>query len=159
MLTETAVSNHSGYANFYGDGRMAKNENGGGILSPNVRWKAKESQRASRAVRLIRLSQFLQENVARRKLPATEFGQGPPRVLMKMDIEGSEVEVLLDLIFNGGLNIVNGLMIEFHKRLEKLPERQEAHMKVCGLGMKRILAFVETKSDRCRVFWPIRLAN
>ena len=42
---------------------------------------------------------------------------------MKMDIEGSEVDVIPDLIFTGGLQFINSIMVEWHERLEKLTER------------------------------------
>ena len=43
-----------------------------------------------------------------------------------MDIEGSEVDVIPDLIFTGGLQYINTIMVEWHERLEKLPERKQA---------------------------------
>ena len=45
---------------------------------------------------------------------------------MKMDVEGSELDIIPDLLFNGGLQFVNTLMIEWHKRSEILPERMKA---------------------------------
>ena len=45
---------------------------------------------------------------------------------MKMDIEGSEVDVIPDLIFTGGLQFINSIMVEWHERLEKLTERIES---------------------------------
>jgi len=130
LLTETGVSNRSGYADFYSDGAMAMKEWGGGILSPDVNAIALEAQKSAKPIRLVRLSQFLLQTVGRRKLPPATKGQGPPRVLMKMDIEGSEIDVLPDILFNGGLSAVNGLMIEFHSRLEKLPQRKASHQKL-----------------------------
>ena len=43
-----------------------------------------------------------------------------------MDVEGSEVDILSDLIFRGGLQHVNIIMIEWHQRLEKLEIRRDA---------------------------------
>ena len=43
-----------------------------------------------------------------------------------MDIEGSEVDVLPDVLYTGGLQFVNNLMIEWHDRLEKLENRRKA---------------------------------
>ena len=45
---------------------------------------------------------------------------------MKMDVEGSEVDIIPDILFNGTLQFVNTLMIEWHKRLEILPDRVKA---------------------------------
>ena len=69
MMTETGVSNRSGYAQFYSDGAMAQKEWGGGILSPDVNNIALESQKSAKPIKLVRLSQFLLETVGRRKLP------------------------------------------------------------------------------------------
>ena len=45
---------------------------------------------------------------------------------MKMDIEGSEVEVLPDLIYEKSLQNIDGLMIEFHVAIAKDSARKEA---------------------------------
>ena len=81
-------------------------------------------------IRLLRLSQFLLDVVGKRKLPPSPGGGQPPTVLMKMDIEGSEIDVLPDILFNGGLSVINGLFIEFHERMEKKPSRKKAHKQV-----------------------------
>ena len=101
---------------------------GGGILPPSVNNIAKVLP--AQNIRLVRLADFLKNVVSRRNLPKAPKGKMPPRVLMKMDIEGSEIDVLPDILFNGGLGAINGLMIEFHSRLEKIPERQKAHQQV-----------------------------
>ena len=44
---------------------------------------------------------------------------------MKMDIEGSEVDVMPDILFTGGLQYINDLMVEWHERLEKLDHRKK----------------------------------
>merc|ERR1712029_1130599 len=109
---------------------MEAKEWGGGILAPEVNNIALQSQKSTSSIRLVRLSQFLQEVVAKRKLPPGTYGSRPPKVLMKMDIEGSEVDVLPDILLNGGLGAVNGLQIEFHDRLEVIPERQAASLQL-----------------------------
>ena len=45
---------------------------------------------------------------------------------MKMDIEGSEVEVLPDLLRQKSLEHLDGLMIEYHIAITKNPKRKEA---------------------------------
>lgn len=77
-------------------------------------------------VTLIRLSDFVKNVVGRRKIPVISAEIGPPRVVMKMDIERSEVDVIPDLIFSGGLAHINRIMVEWHKRLETLSERRQA---------------------------------
>ena len=127
-MKQTGVSNRSGLASFYSDGAMAMKEWGGGILPPSVNNIA--NGLPAHNIRLVRLADFLKNEVSRRNLPKVPNGQMPPRVLMKMDIEGSEIDVLPDILFNGGLAAINGLIIEFHERLEIIPERQKAHHQV-----------------------------
>ena len=43
-----------------------------------------------------------------------------------MDIEGSEVEVLPDLIHEKSLQNIDGIMVEFHLHTAKNPKRKEA---------------------------------
>ena len=130
FFTQSAVSDHNGMTQFYSDDDVNNLEWGGGILAPDVNNIAIEPKRHNHNVTLIRLSEFLQTVVATRQLPKaprdigtknTVYGQ--PKVVMKMDIEGSEVDVIPDLIFTGGLQFVNSIMVEWHERLEKLPER------------------------------------
>ena len=107
---------------------------GGGILAPNFNNIAVEPKHHNHNVTLIRLSEFLKDVVATRKLPklqregigSKETVSRQPRVVMKMDIEGSEVDVIPDLIFTGGLQFINSIMVEWHERLEKLTERIES---------------------------------
>ena len=40
-------------------------------------------------------------------------------MLMKMDIEGSEVDVLPDLMWSGAMSHIDTALIEFHERLSK----------------------------------------
>ena len=102
-------------------------------------------------VRLIRLSSYINDKVATRKIPNLDVGTfGEPkyvsiqhirviylgtnsdicfsfyRVLMKMDIEGSEVEVLPDLIHQKSLFNLDGLMVEYHVAIAKESQRKEA---------------------------------
>ena len=46
-------------------------------------------------------------------------GKKAPTVLMKMDIEGSEVDVLPDLLWSGAMYHIDTALIEFHTRLTK----------------------------------------
>ena len=123
FFTETAVSNRDGNATFYSDTDLKHLEWGSGILSPEVN---KIANKTTSNVKKIRLSKFLRNVVGKRKIPKIGNKSRKPKVIMKMDVEGSEVDIIPDLLFNGGLQFVNTLMIEWHKRLEILPERIEA---------------------------------
>lgn len=63
--------------------------------------------------RTIRLADFVLNKVATRKIPQIESSL-KPAVLMKIDIEGSELEVLTDLLISGGLQHIDRVLMEFH---------------------------------------------
>ena len=127
FLTETAVSGFNGKAMYYSDENFGKLEWGGGLLSPDLSVKSKKPKKGANNITVIRLSEFLKKTVSKRKLPINIFVHDPPKVLMKMDIEGSEIEVISDIIFTGALQHVNILMIEWHQNLEKLKKRKQTH--------------------------------
>ena len=136
MLVETAASDHNGTARFFTDEAYRNFEWGGGILPPNISNIAIDKVSNKRKsphmnVTLIRLSDFLKNVVAKRKysVPSNSISNSilPPKVVMKMDIEGSEIDVIPDLIFTGGLQYINHIMIEWHERLELVPERKRSH--------------------------------
>ena len=130
FLTKSAVSDHDGIERFYTDGGYKQFELSGGILPPkvfNTHIKKLDDNSTTTNVTLIRLSEFLRNVVGKRMLPVHPSKKHPPRVLMKMDIEGSEVDVIPDLIFTGGLQYINSFMVEWHGRFENLSERKKAH--------------------------------
>ena len=132
FFTETAVSDHNGVTQFYTDEALKNLEWGGGILPPDINNIALHTVNGTKIknssnVMLLRLSDFLKNVVGTRKIPESGISEIlPPKVVMKMDIEGSEIDVIPDLIFTGGLQYINTIMVEWHARLEKLPERKEA---------------------------------
>ena len=132
FLTETAVSDKYGSTKFYTDGEQNKYEWGGGILPNSVIRVAKDNTTKYNdysRVKLIRLSDFLRHVVGKRKLPSFDFentSQKAPTVVMKLDIEGSEVDVIPDLLFSGGLEYVNLMMIEWHAFLQQKEQRRNA---------------------------------
>ena len=134
FFTETAVSDHNGETQFYTDEDVQNLEWGGGILPPDVNSIAVGSSKGKNKfpmnVTLVRLSEFLKNVVGGRKIPNID-SESPPNVVMKIDIEGSEVDVIPDLIFTGGLQYINSLMVEWHERFQKLNERRKAetHLK------------------------------
>ena len=131
FMTETGVSDHTGMTRFYSDEAYQHMEWGGGILPPDVnniaiKDNAKKGRSKFKSVTLVRLSDFLKNVVGTRKLPVVPSADNAPKVVMKMDIEGSEVDVMPDLIFTGALQYINSIMVEWHERLEKLEERKQA---------------------------------
>jgi len=135
FMTNSAVSDHNGIGTFYSNLELEKlmswkaNELAGGILPPTIIKNAKYDSNDdkvlnSKNISVIRLSDFLINIVGKRKIPVPFFYNSPPRVVMKMDIEGSEVDVIPDLIYSGGLQYINTLLIEWHERNQKLQERK-----------------------------------
>ena len=128
-MTNAGVSDHNGIGKFYSDEAFDFNEWGSGILPPKIINIAKETTNDEtdlnfQAISVIRLSDFLKNIVSTRKIPESSFKNSPPKVVMKMDIEGSEVDVIPDLIFSGGFQYIDTLMMEWHGRLQNIPERQ-----------------------------------
>lgn len=64
-------------------------------------------------VHVIRLATFILEIVNTRKLPESAKTT-LPQVVMKLDIEGKEVEVLPDLLISGALGSVDKTFVEWH---------------------------------------------
>ena len=75
----------------------------------------------ARLVNLTRLADFINNVVAKRKFPSSLLltpDDGPdPKVLMKLDIEGSEVNVVADLLFSGCLQHLDVVMIEWQQTI------------------------------------------
>ena len=130
FMTETAVSNRRGETVFYTDKDFENLEWGGGILPPSINKISIETpsdKKGEYNVTLIRLSEFMRDVVGKRKLPIEPVEAFPPRVVMKVDIEGSELDVIPDLLFTGGLEYINTMMVEWHGHLEKKDQRNAAH--------------------------------
>ena len=127
MMTRTGISHNKGESRYYQEKYQDEDFNlSGGILSPNLSVSKNKNQSnvitKENKINLVQLSDFLKNVVSERKLPMYNAAS-PPKLVIKMDIEGSEVDVIPDLIFTGGLQFVNSIMVEWHERLEKLPER------------------------------------
>jgi len=63
-------------------------------------------------VETLRISDYINNIVATRKLPL--IGTEIPRVVMKLDVEGAELEILPDLVMNGALRHIDLIMVDFH---------------------------------------------
>ena len=144
MFTETAVSDKYGVTEFFSDYEFEKYEWGGSILGPNVmkpiyrgmqdeikrrqnyvddeQIKNNKNEISQKLVNVIRLSDFINNVVATRSIPSatenlTKEKIQPPTVIMKLDIEGSEVDVVADLIFSGSFKHLDVAMIEWHQEM------------------------------------------
>jgi hypothetical protein len=66
-------------------------------------------------VKIIDISKWLDDHILKRDIPEkNEFNVGPPLIVMKMDIEGSEYAVLAHMIDTGTAYRVNYIFGEWH---------------------------------------------
>jgi len=149
FFTETAASDTNGGSHFSTDDDSKNLEWGGGILPPSINNIAMhtvpsnnritEGPNKSSQIKLMRLSDCLKNVVKTRKIPSIGIMKRPPKIVMKMGIEGSEIDVMPDLIFTGGLQYINAIMIEWHTNHEVLPERK--------MAQKQLETIVKTLSE------------
>jgi len=94
------ASDHDGNLTFWHRGDGNKNEWGFGMVKVH-------GTDTPEVVPLLRLSQWIKHHISERKLPQSVHGEYDEttlkegRVVMKMDIEGSEVYVLPDMMYSG----------------------------------------------------------
>merc|ERR1719242_2219061 len=93
--------------------------------------KKKDKNDKGIPIQLIRLATFINNEVGQRELPKIdEKILGKPSVVMKIDIEGSEVEVIEDLVMQGSLQHIDVMMVEFHTRLAQTEEKKNSFRNV-----------------------------
>jgi len=151
IFTESAASDRNGVGKFYTDEAYGSMEWGGGVLPPDINNIAHEKQKDDtkpkfKDVTLIRLSEFLMNVVGTRRIPMVRNRSNPPQIVMKMDIEGSEVDVIPDMLFTGGFQYINTIMVEWHERLEKTEERKKAQNQLQSI-VKTLSSYSETMKD------------
>ena len=100
FYTETAAAHDYGLISFLSDNDLNNLEWGGNIIADQ-----RNSQgTVSGTVKKMRLADYILERVMTRKIPES-VNMEYPSVLMKVDIEGSELEVLIDMIVSGALQV------------------------------------------------------
>ena len=68
---------------------------------------------------MMRLVDYIHHKVITRKLPSSlniETMKLKPNVIMKLDIEGSELEVITDLVVSGALQHIDLALVEYHSK-------------------------------------------
>jgi hypothetical protein len=103
FYTETAAAHDYGKVDFLTDNELEKLEWGGSIVSISDRRKKKLS--VAGTVKKMRLADYILERVITRKISKSAIHKSPPSILLKLDIEGSELEVLTDMIVSGALQV------------------------------------------------------
>lgn len=84
-----------------------------GALSGHLISEARNEDETEK-VNLMRISSYIREVVAKRQLPKNVSEHEVPRVVMKLDVEGAEMEIVPDLLFTGALTHVDRLMVDWH---------------------------------------------
>jgi hypothetical protein len=95
---------------------------GGTIIHEQRNWHGTITGTATK----MRLADYVFERVLTRKLPKVNSTR-PPSVVMKMDIEGSELEVTTDLIVSGAMQVYE--LIIFKELLNCLDKKRLMHFK------------------------------
>ena len=122
MFTETGVSDKDAVGSFAADLTLkddAITHDGGARFLPTD--QTLESLKQTHAlcgsevveVKLMRVAKFITEVVATRRLPLSAEVE-KPRVIAKVDIEGSELQVVTDMVLTGALAVVDNLHMEWH---------------------------------------------
>ena len=162
ILTKSAVSTKEGIATFYSDNDLENLEWGGSIIGkllnvPKIKYQTffifesftdphveeQEEVKSPESVNLVHLSKFIQDIISSRKLPQLDPQvYGPPQVLMKLDIEGSEVEVIPDLILSESLQSIDVMMIEYHKPPYSVDLKRRKLSRVVQILLKSYVKFL-----------------
>jgi FkbM family methyltransferase len=97
-LYNVALSDRTGLSEFYIDKQKP------GALRMSL--KSERMQKDKTMVKTITLSSFIQNNIRDRNID-----------LLKMDVEGVEDKVIMDLAYNGNLQNVHSMVIEYHHNI------------------------------------------
>ena len=104
------------------------------------------------------MSEFILQKVMTRKLPnviSKENNHQSPQILMKMDIEGSELEVLTDMVITGALQYVSLALIEFHP----LSYQKNSTRQLGILNLKKSIATLQTISKNLNLSSTYHVAS
>eukprot|EP01134_Creolimax_fragrantissima_P007967 CFRG7967T1 len=118
--TITAVGDYDGRVRFYSDLNEENFEWGGGIV------KSRHTSNKKRdIVSVMRLASYINNVVAKREVAKEIDEKDPPMVIMKVDIEGSENDLIFDLAMTGALQHVDAAFIEWHEFLHQIAKAKQ----------------------------------
>jgi len=150
--TKTAAAHSNGLATFYSDSDLKNYEWGASIV------KSKKAYKPVGVAKMMRLSDYILQKVITRKLPnplSTEVLEQKPNVVVKLDIEGSELEVLTDLLVTGSLQHVDFISAEYHPlSFTRVDERRSFIQ-----GLEKALDTITYLSQRLRLNSVINVKN
>ena len=92
-------------------------------------------------VKVVRIAQYINEVVATRKLPEGRKGS----VVMKLDVEGGELEIVADLIMSGALANIDNILVDWNTLTIKDEDYQKFDEDVEILTDSRVMNFRQMK--------------
>ena len=92
-------------------------------------------------VKVVRIAQYIKEVVATRKLPKGRKGS----VVMKLDVEGGELEIVADLIMSGALANIDNILVDWNTLTIKDEDYQKFDEDVEILTDSRVMNFRQMK--------------
>lgn len=108
------------------------------------------------AFRMIRLSDYILQKVVNRQLPRSLTAsqlERKPNVVMKLDVEGSELEILTDLLVTGALQHIDLVTVEYHSRSFAKDDTRSTFIK----GLQKALETINYLSQKLRLKNPINV--
>jgi len=111
--TESGVGAHSLENHFKNIDYAKKGDGIGGQVQDS--WTEGDG---TTSVVTIRIADFINNVVAKRRLPETEGHELPPAVIMKLDVEGREMEIIPDLLLSGAIAHIDTLHVDWHLNLK-----------------------------------------
>ena len=132
IFTETAAGANDGTTTLFRDTVYGERMNEWAASLQN--WMNSSSSSDTSKIKSIQLARFLQTRIFNQLQYFPKGFDGP--VVMKLDIEGSEYDVLPQLITSGALCAIDALFLEWHP-----------HMAKSGLDVTKIQSFYHLFSE------------
>ena len=91
---------------------------------------------------MVRIAQYIKDVVATRAVPP---GRGPGAVVMKLDVEGGEVEIIADLIMSGALAHLDNIHVDWESQVLREEDLEKYDQEVQLVNNYDVVNF---RSDR-----------
>ena len=94
-------------------------------------------------IEVVRIAQYIKDVVATRAVPP---GRGPGVVVMKLDVEGGEVEIMADLIMSGALAHLDNIHVDWESLVLKEEDFEKYDQEVELVNNYDVTTFRSDKS-------------
>ena len=91
---------------------------------------------------MVRIAQYIKDVVATRAIPP---GRGPGAVVMKLDVEGGELEIMADLIMSGALAHLDNIHVDWESQVLREEDLEKYDQEVQLVNNYDVVNF---RSDR-----------